>query len=488
MDIYCGILILENNKTYGKKHNKFLYKCIPDDKKLNHCLIPYEIKYIGFSKIFNNIYILFSYTDNQNEGILKNVIGDTNKLENFYEYQIYRKKLNISYNPFTKIVSNISEHDINVKIKEKIPDIENRLDFVFTIDPIDCKDFDDAFSIKNNCISIYISNVAILLETFNLWEYVSKRVSTIYLPNKKISMLPTKLSDNICSLTENTKKVVFYMDIFIENNEINKIKYGNCFVTISKNFRYEASDLLKNKNYINLFNIVKNLNYKYCTIFDSHDIVSYLMILMNYYSAVEMSKYKTGIFRTILKKEITENIPEELKTSINIWNCNSAKYILFQEEMKHELLKLQVYLHITSPIRRLVDILNMINFQCMIGLFNFSKEAKQFYDKWKKDIEYINTNMNLIKKVQRECEILEKYMNNPLILNNIYEGYLYDKIIYNNSDIIKYKYNVFLPELKLYTQITLNEDINENFLKRDFKLILFNNKENFKTKIKLSMI
>ena len=96
--------------------------------------------------------------------------------------------------------------------------------------------------------------------------------------------------------------------------------------------------------------------------------------------------------------------------------------------------------------------------------------------------------MNLIKKVQRECEILEKYMNNPLILNNIYEGYLYDKIIYNNSDIIKYKYNVFLPELKLYTQITLNEDINENFLKRDFKLILFNNKENFKTKIKLSMI
>ena len=49
----CGILVLKNNKTYGKtKNNKFYYKCIPDDKRIPHFLIPYKIKQIGFFQAF----------------------------------------------------------------------------------------------------------------------------------------------------------------------------------------------------------------------------------------------------------------------------------------------------------------------------------------------------------------------------------------------------------------------------------------------------
>lgn len=29
-----GVLVLKNNKTYGRKNGKLLYKCIPDDMRL----------------------------------------------------------------------------------------------------------------------------------------------------------------------------------------------------------------------------------------------------------------------------------------------------------------------------------------------------------------------------------------------------------------------------------------------------------------------
>ena len=37
-----GVLVLEGDKKYGKYKKKFLYKCIPDDKRLPFFLVPYE--------------------------------------------------------------------------------------------------------------------------------------------------------------------------------------------------------------------------------------------------------------------------------------------------------------------------------------------------------------------------------------------------------------------------------------------------------------
>lgn len=58
-----GVLVLKSNKTYGRKNGKLLYKCIPDDMRLPSFLIPYEMKNVGFSKVFMNMYVTFSYTE-----------------------------------------------------------------------------------------------------------------------------------------------------------------------------------------------------------------------------------------------------------------------------------------------------------------------------------------------------------------------------------------------------------------------------------------
>ena len=78
---------------------------------------------------------------------------------------------------------------------------------IFTIDSNNCQDYDDALGLENNVLSVYISNVPLWIEHLNLWNSLSMRVSTIYLPDKKRPMLPTILSDCLCSLQENQERI-----------------------------------------------------------------------------------------------------------------------------------------------------------------------------------------------------------------------------------------------------------------------------------------
>jgi hypothetical protein len=93
-----GVLIINGNKTYGRsKNGKLLYKCVPDDKRLPPFLVPYEIKNVGFSKVFVNLYVTFEFSDWDDKhptGRLVSSIGPVDVLDNFYEYQLYCKSLN----------------------------------------------------------------------------------------------------------------------------------------------------------------------------------------------------------------------------------------------------------------------------------------------------------------------------------------------------------------------------------------------------------
>jgi exoribonuclease R len=513
-----GVLIINGNKTYGrqqknkkesiKNNSKLLYKCIPDDMRLPPFLVPYEIKNVGFSKVFVNLYVTFSYVewnDKHPLGILTQVIGPVDVLDNFYEYQLYCKSLNASIQKFQKdttiALQDKSSHETFIEsICEKYSSIENRTDWhIFTIDPPKSADFDDGFSIKQiddniQQLSIYIANVTILMDVLNLWDSFSQRISTIYLPDRKRPMLPTILSDCLCSLQANHNRFAFVMDIFIQNNEITQIKYSNCMIKVHKNYSYEEDNLLINPNYIKLMDTTKKLSkkYKYINnVRNSHELVCYLMILMNYNCATEMIKHKAGIFRsTIIKKEfsVPDNIPEDVSKFIKIWNSSSGQYINGEEldikQIRHEMLELDAYIHITSPIRRLVDLLNIIKFQQNTGIIKLSEKSENFYNKWLGNLEYINTTMRSIRRVQVDCTLLDLCANNQDIMEKEYDGYLFDKILRNDG---LFQFMVFLPELKLSSRITLRADI-ENFDNKKFKLFLFNDEENFKKKIRLHLL
>jgi exoribonuclease R len=210
---------------------------------------------------------------------------------------------------------------------------------------------------------------------------------------------------------------------------------------------------------------------------------------MNYHSAKNIINHKTGIFRsTVIKRtfDIPNTLPESVEKFIKIWNSASGQYINGAEivNTRHELLDVDAYIHITSPIRRLVDLLNMIKFQAVNNLINLSKASELFYDKWLNDLEYINTTMRTIRKVQCDCSLLDTCCNSPEIMDKEYDGYIFDKINKNNG---LFQYIVFLPELKLSSRINLREEI-ENFSNKKFKLYLFNNEDNFKRKIRIHLL
>ena len=508
-----GVLMLVDNKTYGRettsKKGRLLYKCIPDDMRIPIFLVPYEIKNMGFSKVFINRYVTIRYNSWDNKhptAKLSQNIGPVDVLYNFYEYQLYCKSLNASIQKFNKdtnkvVKTNMVEHDAFItEIFKKYPQIDDRTDWkVFTIDPATSLDYDDGFSIKKLndsqvLLSIYIANVTIWMDCLNLWSSFSQRISTIYLPDHKRPMLPTILSDCLCSLQQNVRRFAFVMDILVDDVQgILNIEYKNALIIVNKNFAYEEEKLLLDPDYNLLLNTTKKLSYKYKyinNVKDSHDVVSYLMVLMNYHCAKEMQKSNNGIFRsTIIKKKIDlpEYLPEDVSKFITIWTSTCAQYIELNNEtnpIRHDILEMDAYIHITSPIRRLVDLLNLIMFQNNHNLIDFSQDAMQFYNNWLEKIDYINTTMRGIRKVQNECSLLDLCVNKPETLEKIYDGYCFDKLVRNDG---LYQFLVFLPELKLTSKITMRENI-DNYEKKQYKLFLFNDEERFKKKIRIQLL
>jgi exoribonuclease R len=504
MEIIPGVLVFD--KIYGKtQNNKYYFKVIPDDSRLPIFLAPYKIKTLGFEKKMNRKYIVFKFNNwngKHPEAEIIHTIGDVNILPNFYEYQLYCKSLNSSIQNFTIKTKEILKQYSNDELIDKIIsckdfNIEDRRTYdIISIDPKTSKDYDDAFGIrildeeKNiYCLSIYISNVSIWFEFLGLWDSFTKRISTIYLPDRKRPMLPSILSDMLCSLQENQTRFALVCDIIIDNDIIN-YTFKNVAIKVRKNYYYNDSSLDNDIIYSNTLSIIRKLNLikelKLCeNITDSHDVVMFLMILMNYLTAQEFKKYENGIFRSIKLKQNSDinniDLPKEVKKFLMSWNSSGGQYLKYENYTSHDFLKLDAYVHITSPIRRLVDLLNMIQLQNNIGILKMSEKSERFLNYWISNemLDYINITMRAIRKIQTQCELLDKCYNNPEIMEKKYEGFVFDKIKRNDA---LFQYLVYIPELKLLNKYTSRYE-HDNYSKNTYRLYLFEDEDNFKKKI-----
>lgn len=503
-----AVLVLEGNKMFGRYKDKFLYKCVPDDKRLPIFLVPYKIK-PGFNKKVINKYVTFEFRNWESKhpmGVITQTIGDVNILPNFYEYQLYCKSLYASIQDFTKkTMRKLKTKSENEFIDEIIRDyklVDRRNDKVYSIDPNLSKDFDDAFSFKyiddNICsLSIFISNVAIWLDALDLWSSFSNRIATIYLPDRKRPMLPTVLSDALCSLQEERTRFAFTLqiDFDIENMKIIKYNFTNSVIRVTKNLRYDTQEQETNLMYLKLkafiFKLNKIKDFRYMESIDtSHEVIAYLMILMNYISAKEMKSKKVGIYRSAKYNDISKyNPPKEATTKVKkflkMWQSSGGNYVKYDNIEGHEILDLDAYVHITSPIRRLVDLLNILQFQDALNLVKLSENSSSFYDRWTSDesFEYINLTMRSIRKVQNDCSLLKLCVDNKEIMNIEHNGFIFDKLVRNDG---LFQYMVYLEDLNMVNRIASRFEY-DNYSLHKCKLFIFGDEVRLKQKIRIEV-
>lgn len=520
----AGILQIDGNKTYGRTENKkrLLYKFIPNDRHLPPFLVPYEVS-MGFSKVHKNKYATIKFEtwkDKHPRAILLETIGDVGNLEAFYEYQLHCKSIHESIADITQkardhLSRKSSEEFIQQMLENprfKIDDRRTTHPTIFSIDPDGCVDFDDAFSIRhlangNKQVSVYIANVYFWLETMSLWRSFSKRVSTIYLPDRKRPMLPSILSDTLCSLQKEQDRFAFVMDITIDGTTGKCIdesaSFTNAIIRVQKNYVYEDPKMLETDNdYRTLAASTMKLD---PSVKDSHDVVSYWMVAINRICGDYMASQGFGIFRTA--KYINKNKASSLDDSLSIearkvismWNNVAGQYIEYNEAANaadrlgelneegrgHELMNLKSYVHISSPIRRLVDLLNQILMVKNMGLITgLSPDAESFLAHWLNQLEYINTAMRSIRKVQTDCELVHRCFTQPEIMKSSHNGVVFDKIQKGDDDV--YSYMVYLEDIRLLSRITLRKDL-ANYSIHPFKLYLFEDEDKIQRKIRIAI-
>lgn len=131
-----------------------------------------------------------------------------------------------SFGLFEEFPADVLEEAHKVAIPIKQDDQAGRVDYrdrlIITIDGDDAKDFDDAISLEkvgdDYHLGVYIADVSHYVKAGSkLDEEAFKRGTSVYFPDHVLPMLPTELSNGICSLNPNEDRFVLAVDMKLSN-------------------------------------------------------------------------------------------------------------------------------------------------------------------------------------------------------------------------------------------------------------------------------
>ncbi|MCR4421101.1 MAG: RNB domain-containing ribonuclease [Exilispira sp.] len=173
--------------------------------------------------------------------------------------------------PDPDFIKIISKYGINIEFGEevkkeievlqdfKIPEIEfnKRKDlrtlFTITMDSINAKDFDDAYSLKyeNNLwtLWVHIADVSYFVKKdSHLDKIAQKRGNSYYLGPNVVHMLPPILSENLCSLKENEDRLAVTCEMQLdENGSIIRYDIYRSIINVKARIPYEIGNQILNE-------------------------------------------------------------------------------------------------------------------------------------------------------------------------------------------------------------------------------------------------
>lgn len=171
--------------------------------------------------IENNIVVakINNFQENNFTVTIEKILGNLNDPGVDILSVIYEIGIKAQFDPETLIAANAINQTVSEAEKKNRIDLRNEI--LVTIDGKDAKDFDDAicvYKLKNG-------NYRLIVAIADVSHYVQARSplddeafirgTSVYLADRVIPMLPTQLSNGICSLNEQVERLCFVCDMEI---------------------------------------------------------------------------------------------------------------------------------------------------------------------------------------------------------------------------------------------------------------------------------
>ena len=238
--------------SWNTKNGKVTYWFVKLKNNSFHDDIFIPGKFLLEAKNWDVVWIkIIDWKDKKPEGRIINIVWNKNDLLVDVDSAILESWFEKDFSHETeKELDNLSDN-INYKELKKRHDL--RKVFTFTIDDENAKDLDDAISIKQKengdyVLFVHVADVShYVMENSLLDKEALKRWNSVYLVNTTMPMLPTKLSNDLCSLNPDTDKLTLTCEIiFWKNAELKKAKVYESVIRSDFRLTYkEVDEILK---------------------------------------------------------------------------------------------------------------------------------------------------------------------------------------------------------------------------------------------------
>ncbi len=162
-------------------------------------------------------------------GVVEEVIGDSQDTALLIEQVIASHKLPTAFPDAVLSEAKSARMDVVQALKDGYRDIRDR--FIFTIDPADARDFDDALSVDDASslpdapadahvrLGIHIADVSRYVPYGSALDLEARtRATSVYLPDRVIPMLPEELSCDLCSLNPGEDRLCMSVDLLLRKD------------------------------------------------------------------------------------------------------------------------------------------------------------------------------------------------------------------------------------------------------------------------------
>lgn len=385
-----GILVLQGNRTHGRdpRSQRLLYRCVPF-WHAHHapCLLPYAQKHVGLSKHVDNLCVEYTHKVGDAHGQLRNVLGPVTDTRVYQQYLLLAHRLQGLSAKRTRIPPPVGP-DPWLAVRGV-----TTTSVVATIDAQGTVYHDDALSFQDHTVSVYLADVPSWLRRFQCVEWVTEldRVATLYTPSGALPMLPSWLLQAASLDADGQTKHATVLQLVLGPTDDGcgrrrivdmRVELQEVRITHAWTSETAAHEPLVQSWIQRTREVALHVPFAHAPVTCPSTLVAFWMTAANHWSAQALLHQPDTLFRT------------------------HQGYTTRPEPHIH--LALPYYATVTSPLRRLPDLLNLSRLQ-EIALQSATnqggfQEVRQY---WSAHVDRVRTQWRFVRRVQAHLSLLQ---------------------------------------------------------------------------------